>query len=76
MTAEAPLGNEIAVRDNPEARRFEATIDGQVAFAEYNRLSTGIVLAHTEVPPALEGRGSRPRSSGPSSPPCGSGRKP
>ncbi|BBK39158.1 N-acetyltransferase [Allostella sp. ATCC 35155] len=57
MTAEAPLGNEIAVRDNPEARRFEATIDGQVAFAEYNRLSTGIVLAHTEVPPALEGRG-------------------
>ena len=47
MMAEAPLSNEITVRDNPEARRFEAAIDGQVAFAEYNRLSTGIVLAHT-----------------------------
>lgn len=57
MTAEAPLSNEITVRDNPEAGRFEASVDGQVAFAAYNRLSTGIVLAHTEVPPALEGRG-------------------
>jgi len=45
------------IRDNAEARRFEAAVDGRVAFAEYNRLSTGIVLTHTEVPPELEGRG-------------------
>lgn len=45
------------VRDNAEAKRFELEADGRIAFAEYNRLSTGIVLTHTEVPPELEGRG-------------------
>ncbi|WP_374440377.1 GNAT family N-acetyltransferase [Stella sp.] len=48
---------EPAVRDNAEARRFELAAEGRIAFAEYNRLSSGIVLTHTEVPPELEGRG-------------------
>ncbi len=47
----------VTVRDNPAAKRFEAEVEGKVAFAEYNRMEGGIVLTHTEVPPELEGRG-------------------
>ena len=47
----------IAVRHNAQASRFEAQVDGQLARCEY-RLHDGVmVLFHTEVPPALEGRG-------------------
>lgn len=48
---------QVAVRDNADAKRFEATVEGKVAFAEYNRMEGGIVLTHTEVPAELEGRG-------------------
>ena len=51
------MATEPVVRDNAEAKRFEVVVDGRVAFAEYNRLSNGIVLTHTEVPQELEGRG-------------------
>ncbi|BBK29845.1 hypothetical protein EDC65_4905 [Stella humosa] len=47
----------VIVRDNAEARRFEAVVDGRTAFAEYNRIAGGILLSHTEVPRELEGRG-------------------
>ena len=47
----------VTVRDNPDAKRFEAEVDGRIAFAAYNRIAGGIVLAHTEVPRELEGRG-------------------
>ncbi|MEV0974867.1 GNAT family N-acetyltransferase [Microtetraspora glauca] len=46
------------VADNPEARRFEITVDGKVAgFAEYRRHGSRISFIHTEVDPAYEGRG-------------------
>ena len=45
------------VVDNPTASRFELKVDGQVAVAEYQMAGTMIVFTHTEVPPALEGRG-------------------
>ena len=45
------------VTDNAAAGRFEVTLDGAVAFAEY-RLEPGrIVLPHTVVPEAFAGRG-------------------
>jgi len=48
---------ELQIREAPERSRFEAEIDGRVAFVEYRRRGNRIYLAHTEVPPALEGRG-------------------
>ena len=53
------------VRDVPPASRYEARLppnaDGDgapaVAFAAYLRHGGEIVFTHTEVPPALEGRG-------------------
>ena len=50
-------GDEIAIRDNREATRFEASVDGKIAVVDYNLIDGGIVVAHTEVPKALEGRG-------------------
>lgn len=48
--------------NNPTHHRFEAVIDEQVAarqpaMIQYNRGDGYIVLAHTEVPKALEGQG-------------------
>ncbi|MEM1096578.1 MAG: GNAT family N-acetyltransferase [Bacteroidota bacterium] len=46
------------VVQNTAKRRFEADIDGQLAFAEYILTKDGrLVITHTEVPPALEGQG-------------------
>jgi hypothetical protein len=36
------------VRDRPEASRFEAVVDGQAAFLEYERRPHSFVLAHTD----------------------------
>lgn len=47
----------VHVIDNGEAHRFEAAVEGSTAVVEYNLVSGGIVIAHTEVPQALEGRG-------------------
>jgi predicted GNAT family acetyltransferase len=47
----------IDIRDNREKTRFEAAVEGQIAFVDYNLVANGIVIAHTEVPKALEGRG-------------------
>jgi uncharacterized protein len=47
----------IEVRDNREASRFEAEIEGQLAVADYEITGRTIVFPHTEVPPALRGRG-------------------
>lgn len=42
---------------NETASRFEATVDGQLCIADY-RLQRGVmVMPHTVVPPALQGRG-------------------
>lgn len=47
----------IPVRDNTARSRFETEIDGLTAILEYTQVDGGIVVAHTEVPPPLEGRG-------------------
>lgn len=45
------------VRDNRAASRFEAKVEGQLAVADYQIVKGTIIFAHTEVPPALQGRG-------------------
>ena len=42
---------------NPATGRFEVTLDGEVAFAEYHLHEGYITLPHTVVPPAFEGKG-------------------
>jgi predicted GNAT family acetyltransferase len=43
--------------DNCDASRFEATIGGELAVAEYERANGVITFTHTEVPPSMEGKG-------------------
>ena len=45
------------VRDNPALHRFELDADGHTAVAYYRRDGGVITFTHTEVPPALQGRG-------------------
>jgi len=45
------------VVDNETARRFEITVDGHTGFLRYAKEGDRIELIHTEVPPALGGRG-------------------
>ena len=42
---------------NEAERRFEVKLDGEIAFAEYRLIDHGIILPHTVVPEAFEGRG-------------------
>jgi predicted GNAT family acetyltransferase len=45
------------VRDNPAEGRFELEIEGHLA-AAYYKLTPGVItFVHTEVPPALAGKG-------------------
>ncbi|MGH9407900.1 MAG: GNAT family N-acetyltransferase [Vicinamibacterales bacterium] len=48
---------DVVVRDNPSARRFEAVVDGQLAFLQYVTGADEFILLHTEVPASLRGRG-------------------
>lgn len=51
------MAETVTVTDNAAAQRFEAALEGHTAFAEY-RLEPGrLVLPHTLVPPAFEGKG-------------------
>jgi hypothetical protein len=52
-----PAASPINVVDNPSANRFEATVDGHLAVAEYIRHGDAIIFVHTEVPKELAGRG-------------------
>lgn len=45
------------VIDNQAAGRFELTVEGQTAFADYHIRGGQMVLPHTVVPRPLEGRG-------------------
>jgi hypothetical protein len=47
----------VTVRHNPQSCRFEATVDGELARCDYRMDGEVMLLVHTEVPPALEGRG-------------------
>jgi len=42
---------------NEQTHRFEVHLDGETAFAEYVLHHGSMVLPHTVVPPAFEGRG-------------------
>ena len=49
---------ELAVRDNPERKRFEIDLGGgSFAIAEYTLPEGKIMFTHTEVPPEHEGKG-------------------
>lgn len=48
---------ELNINDNPERKRFEATVEDQIAFIEYIRTRDKIYLTHTEVPQELSGKG-------------------
>jgi uncharacterized protein len=48
----------VEVTDHPEADRYEARVDGELGgFLAYRRAGDAIVLVHTQVDPAFEGRG-------------------
>jgi uncharacterized protein len=48
---------DVTVIDNAAAGRFEVNLDGLTAFAEYSLAAGVMILPHTVVPPAFEGRG-------------------
>jgi predicted GNAT family acetyltransferase len=57
LTADPGDAGPVRVTDNQLAHRFEIVDDGQVAFLQYDRTPDTMVFVHTEVPPALRGRG-------------------
>ena len=48
---------DVAVTDNTAEHRFEVNLEGDTAFAEYQLKPGQLVLPHTVVPPAFEGKG-------------------
>lgn len=46
-----------AVRDNPQASRYELDVDGQIVFAIYRREGPTLYIHHVEAPPPLRGTG-------------------
>ena len=47
----------MTVTDNQSASRYELTIDGQTAFANYHRTDDVLYIDYVESPPALRGTG-------------------
>lgn len=47
----------VNVVDNQQTKRYEAVLDGSLAFIEYRPVANALMLTHTEVPEAFEGRG-------------------
>jgi predicted GNAT family acetyltransferase len=47
----------VSITDNAARSRYETVADGMLAVLEYDLKDSEIVLRHTEVPLALEGRG-------------------
>jgi uncharacterized protein len=45
------------IRHNTALQRFEATVEDELAHADYRMDGTVMRMVHTEVPPGLEGRG-------------------
>jgi uncharacterized protein len=45
------------IRDNKGLSRFEMDVDGGLAFANYRRTPSTVIITHTETPRALRGRG-------------------
>jgi predicted GNAT family acetyltransferase len=51
------MSDPVAVVNNEAAHRFEAKLGDAVAFTEYRLHDGTIIVPHTEVPEAFEGRG-------------------
>jgi len=52
-----PMPAEVPIRHDVQASRFKTEVEGWIARCDY-RMSDGVMhLVHTEVAPALEGRG-------------------
>lgn len=45
------------IHDNPEAKRYELEVDGQMAVVTYNLSPPNLMITETLVPVPLEGRG-------------------
>jgi predicted GNAT family acetyltransferase len=45
------------VVDNPQARRYELVVDGQLAIAQYRLDGDRLSINHVEVPESLRGQG-------------------
>ena len=45
------------VRDNKALSRFELDAEGGVAFANYRRTPSAVIITHTETPRSLRGHG-------------------
>jgi predicted GNAT family acetyltransferase len=51
-------GDELQIVDEPDRQRYEARLgDAVIGFTEYRTEPGGLILHHTEVDPAFEGRG-------------------
>jgi uncharacterized protein len=49
---------DVATSHNPQARRYEAHLDGELAgFAEYQLTDALVIFTHTEVDEKFEGKG-------------------
>lgn len=52
------MSSEPTVADNPEERRYEIRVDGELAgFAQYEGQPESIVFTHTEIDDRFEGQG-------------------
>ena len=51
------MDSDIPVIHNAAAKRFEATVDGKVAFSKYLLVGEKFIVEHTEVPVELENKG-------------------
>jgi uncharacterized protein len=47
----------VRVEHDATAGRFQARVDGYLCVCDYRRLGDTVMFTHTEVPPALAGRG-------------------
>jgi predicted GNAT family acetyltransferase len=58
-TGGTPLATGVDVTNNPDRNRYEAVVDTATVagFVDYQETSELVVLTHTEVDPAHEGRG-------------------
>lgn len=51
------MAEQYDVTNNESESRFETTVEGSVAYAQYDMEDGRIVFTHTVVPPELSGRG-------------------
>lgn len=57
MSADHPSSETNEVQHNVAQHRYEITVDGHLAIAEYNEMGRTRIMTHTFVPPELRGRG-------------------